>query len=75
MFIWRISFLITFCYNFIDMGGIIQKIVFKTGQETISDSQVKNLFDFKIKDIYGNLIDFDKFRNKKAIMIVNVACK
>ena len=34
-----------------------------------------SFFDFKMEDIDGNIIDFEKFKSKKAIMVVNVACK
>lgn len=35
----------------------------------------QSLFDFKINDINGKLVDFSIFKDKKAILIVNVASK
>ena len=57
------------------MGGLISKAVFKSGSETLSKEVPKNFFDFKVKDIEGNVIEFEKFRGRKVIMVVNVACK
>jgi glutathione peroxidase len=34
-----------------------------------------SFFDFKIKDIQGNLVDFAKYKGLKAILVVNVACQ
>jgi len=57
------------------MGGLIQKIVFKSGSEGLTAPTLKNFFDFKVNDIFGKEFSFDALRNKKLIMIVNVACK
>lgn len=58
------------------MGGILQKIVFKSGEDNLGKQGVPNsFFDFKIKDINGKVIDFSEFKKRKAILVVNVACK
>lgn len=57
------------------MGAVIRAAIYKTGSETIQDDIHKSFFDFKIKDIEGNLVNFSIFKDKKAILIVNVACK
>lgn len=58
------------------MGGVIKKIIFKSGAEALPTSNIpKSFFDFKIKDIQGTLIDFNTYKNEKVIMVVNVACK
>lgn len=49
-------------------------VFFKKGSEKLN-STAQNFFDFKVKDITGNVVDFSTFKNKKAIMVVNVACK
>lgn len=49
-------------------------VFFKKGSEKLSSTN-QSFFDFKIKDITGKLIDFSTFKDKKAIMVVNVACK
>lgn len=49
-------------------------VFFKKGSEKLSSAN-QSFFDFKIKDITGKLIDFSTFKGKKAIMVVNVACK
>jgi hypothetical protein len=57
------------------MGGIMQKIVFKSGSDVLTKDVPNSFFDFKIKDIFGNVIDFNSFKGKKVFIIVNVACK
>ena len=57
------------------MGGMIKAALYKTGSEPVQDNIPKSFFDFKIKDIEGNLVNFSIFKEKKAILIVNVACK
>jgi len=57
------------------MGGLIQKLVFKSGSEGISQNVSKSFFDFKVKDLLGNEYDFSQLKSKKLTMIVNVACK
>lgn len=56
------------------MGAVI-KAFYKTGSEAVRGDLPKSFFDFKINDIQGNLINFSTFKDKKAILIVNVACK
>jgi hypothetical protein len=58
------------CILFFLMGGSY----FKTGSDKLKNSPT-SFFDLKAKDIEGNLIDFSMYRNKKAILVVNVACK
>ena len=36
---------------------------------------MKSLFDFSVKDITGKLINFEIFKDKKVILVVNVASK
>ena len=57
------------------MGSLVSKAVFKSGSETLSKDIPKSFFDFKMKDISGDVVAFEKFRGKKVIMVVNVACK
>ena len=57
------------------MGGLISKAVFKSGSEALTNEVPKSFFEFKIKDIEGNVVDFERYREKKVIMVVNVACK
>lgn len=57
------------------MGAVIKAALYKTGSEPVQDNIPKSFFDFKIKDIEGNLVNFSIFKEKKAILIVNVACK
>ncbi len=57
------------------MGGLIAKIVFKSGKEALKKTENKGFFDFQINDIRGKLFDFKALRDKKLIMVVNVACK
>jgi hypothetical protein len=57
------------------MGGFLLKLVSKSGVDTLKTPPVKSFFDFKISNIYGKEIDFNEFRGKKLIMVVNVACK
>jgi hypothetical protein len=57
------------------MGKLISKAVFKGGSNTISTEIPQDFFMLKAKDIDGNIVDFNQFRDRKAIMVVNVACK
>jgi glutathione peroxidase len=57
------------------MGGLLFKAISKTGSEKLTPS-ITNFFDFKMKDIKGNTVNFADFKGKtKLFMIVNVACK
>lgn len=49
-------------------------VFFKSGKEKLQPLN-QTFYDFKIKDITGQLVDFSTFRDRKAIMVVNVACK
>jgi glutathione peroxidase len=49
-------------------------VFFKKGQEKLKPV-AQSFFDFKVNDITGKLVDFSIFKGKKAIMVVNVACK
>jgi glutathione peroxidase-family protein len=49
-------------------------VFFKKGSEKLN-APVQSFFDFKVKDITGKVIDFSTFKDRKAIMVVNVACK
>lgn len=57
------------------MGGLIAKLVFKSGKEQLKAPPTKGFFDFQIKDIRGKTIDFQSLRDRRLIMVVNVACK
>lgn len=57
------------------MGGLLAKLVFKSGKEQLKAPPVKGFFDFQIKDIRGKMLDFQALRDRKLIMVVNVACK
>lgn len=57
------------------MGGVVKALTFKCGQETLQGDDPPSFFHFKIKDIKGKLIDFSEYKGKKAILVVNVACK
>lgn len=57
------------------MGKLISKAIFKSGTDSISTEIPKSFFDLKAKDIDGKIVDFNQFKDRKAIMVVNVACK
>lgn len=58
------------------MGGFIQSIIFKDGSESLETKLVpESFFDFKIKNLKGELVNFNSFRDKKVFIVVNVACK
>jgi hypothetical protein len=57
------------------MGGLIQKLIFKSGSEGINKAVPASFFDFVVKDIRGKEFRFDSLRDRKLIMVVNVACK
>lgn len=70
-----LCFLVAATSYYIYMGGLLAKIIFKTGKEELKPTLGMSFFDFKIKDIRGKLLDFQTLRDKKLIMVVNVACK
>jgi glutathione peroxidase-family protein len=49
-------------------------VFFKSGKEKLAPN-VQSFFDFKVNDITGKLVDFSTYKDRKAIMVVNVACK
>jgi hypothetical protein len=53
---------------------IMGSVFFKKGSDKLN-APIQSFFDFKVKDITGKLVDFSIFKDKKAIMVVNVACK
>lgn len=55
------------------MGSILSKIVFKNKTEII-ENVPKNFFELKCKDIDFKEVDFSVYKNKKIIMLLNVAC-
>jgi hypothetical protein len=58
------------------MGGLVQKIIFKSGTEKLPISKEVNFFSFKERDIDGNMVDFANLKGKfKLFIVVNVACK
>ena len=60
---------------YIFMGSLIGKAFFKSGTDKLTTQVPENFFDFKVKDIDGNVVDFAQFKDRKLIMVVNVACK
>jgi hypothetical protein len=57
------------------MGGLMAKLIFKSGSEGLASKGGASFFDFKVRDIMGKDFDLNTLRNKKLIMVVNVACK
>ena len=57
------------------MGGLMAKLIFKSGSEGLAGKGGTSFFDFKVHDIMGKDYDLNTLRNKKLIMVVNVACK
>ena len=49
-------------------------LVFKSGSEKL-DFIPKSFFDLQANDIKGHPIPVSQYRGKKAILVVNVACK
>lgn len=57
------------------MGSVAQKATFKSGLEKLVGSRGASLFDFTVKDIDGKPLNLITFKgNKKAFIVVNVAC-
>jgi hypothetical protein len=56
------------------MGCLIH-LFSKSGQEHLTNELPENFFDFKVKNIDGDIIDFSTYKGSKVIMVVNVACK
>ena len=57
------------------MDGVAKATIHKGGTESLAKEEASSFFDFKVKDIEGNLINFNSYKGKKAILVVNVACK
>ena len=58
------------------MGGVIAKIVFKSGEEQLPECSSNSLQDIEIVDIDGELVKIgDLLHDKKVVMFVNVATK
>jgi hypothetical protein len=57
------------------MGSLMAKLVFKSGSEGLPKQITPSFFDFKVRDIRGKEFSFDYLKNKKLILVVNVACK
>jgi hypothetical protein len=57
------------------MGGLMSKLVFKKGSEGLTKEVPDSFFDFKVRNIDGNIVDFSTYKGNKVIMVVNVACK
>jgi len=57
------------------MGGVAKALIHKSGAEAFANQDTASFFDFKVKDIEGNVVDFSRYKGKKAILVVNVACK
>lgn len=56
------------------MGCLIH-LFSKTGQEHLTNELPESFFDFKVKNIDGDIIDFSTYKGSKVIIVVNVACK
>ena len=63
------------------MGSLISKLsaalIFKSGSEQLSKVKpnMNNFFAYEAVDIDGVNVKMSEFSNKKAILVVNVACK
>ena len=53
------------------MGGLI----YKKGTDKLAKSGKKTFFELEAINIDGELVEFSTLRGKKAIIVVNVACK
>jgi hypothetical protein len=53
---------------------IMGALVFKSGSEKL-EGVPKSFFELQAKDIRGKAIPFSEYRGRKAILVVNVACK
>jgi glutathione peroxidase len=49
-------------------------LFFKSGKEKLKKNN-KGFFDLEALDIDGKSIKFDSFKDKRAIIVINVACK
>lgn len=54
------------------MGKVVSKLVEKNGSEHLK-TPVKNFFELQTRDIKGVPFSFNTLREKRVIMIVNVA--
>jgi hypothetical protein len=58
------------------MGCLVTACIFKSGTDNLKEQLLpQGFFEFKIKNIEGKLIDFKTYKNRKLIMVMNVACK
>lgn len=57
------------------MGNVLYELFSKKGQEKLIKKVPDNFFDFNMKDINGDVVDFATFKDRKLIMCVNVASK
>lgn len=59
------------------MGALVAKMVFKTGKDQLAEAEQKSLFDIPAVDIDGNKIERlgDILKDKKAVLVINVASK
>ena len=56
------------------MGGAVAKLAFKSGSDKLKTPS-QSFFDFKVNDITGKPYDMAQLKDKKLIMVTNVACK
>ena len=57
------------------MGGVLAKVVFKTGDEDLP-KKPRELEEIEITDIDGNIVRIgDIMESKKVVLFVNVATK
>jgi hypothetical protein len=50
-------------------------VFFKKGGEKLKKDVSTTFYDFKMKDINGDMVDFKTYQDRKVIMVVNVASK
>ena len=59
------------------MGGLVAKMVFKNGKDTLARAEQKSLLEISAVDIDGQLIPRlgNIIEGKKCVMVINVASK
>lgn len=62
-------------YNNYPMGNVIISEYFSTKTELITEKEHCGFHDIHAYDIKGNLISFNEYKDKKLLLIVNVASK
>ena len=57
------------------MGNLIISEYFSSKTERIIQKEHRDFHDMEAFDIKGNLVSFEKYKNNKLLLIVNVASK